>query len=457
MYKKETNPQSSNQEEIKKSKREENHLLDVDRIKEIARFIADIFYEGRYTLERHTKSLYRFGFGISEFGDIRMFVGKTASEAMYLAIDSELASEIKLASRDELTKLADDRLATFQDEQRKRNGMEEDLAAKDGECKKLVEERDELKQEREAISNIIGRFTDKWKSDAVMQPFEKDVVSWNKKRPVLVAFLMETIEKLMYQLEDRPLRIEEERIVKEKALAVVNNTRILGSVWNDLQDKVLDGNWHAFSEADEIIRTHGYHELTLEGIRQKRGMYLRFAKDKKYHIARGEIDYLYERKSIKCVHKFRFTPVVEEVKPEKMVEKRLELGETVDRISNHPIHENPRDEFMTLFCDGKWHSSSEPIEMFKKYDKYNECKQTGFPALRSAYMRHVQKFYHKIKKREDGVYKFKFEKIRDTTEAIKLQNDAKCARCGQAIHYGKKCHQVDNLFYHPECYEVMEL
>ena len=93
--------------------------------------------------------------------------------------------------------------------------------------------------------------------------------------------------------------------------------------------------------------------------------------------------------------------------------------------------------------------------MFKKYVVYNKYKQVTLPTLRSAYMMYAQKFYQQIKKHEGRAIKFKFEKKRVESETIKVQNNVKCARCGQAIHHGEKSHQVDNLFYHPDCYEVM--
>jgi len=158
MNKKETNHQSNNREEKKRDERTEKRSLDMNRIKEIVRFIADSSYKGYYTLERHTNSLYRFGFGIVKPGDIPiMFEGKTANEAMYRAINFELAPEIKLMSRDELTKLTEDRLATIQDEQQKCKDLEEKIAAKNVECKELVKERDKLKHEQEDISAMINR------------------------------------------------------------------------------------------------------------------------------------------------------------------------------------------------------------------------------------------------------------------------------------------------------------
>jgi len=494
-----------------------------------------------------------------------MFEGKTANEAMYRAINFELASEIKLALRDELT---EDRLTTIQKEQQK----SKELATKNIEYKKLMIERDEMKKEMESISVIVGRITDKWKDDAVMQSFEKNLASWKKRPSVLIAFLLENIEKLTHrlekeELEDRPLRkgilatlgkdvnileplwndmqdsimdgewhafseaneiimrhgyrqltigrikqirqayfkfakddefhtvrggkdylfewkrtdnvykfcftpvgeeVEPEKPVEKKdvllkvekrlrieALATVNNTRILEPIWNDMQDSVIDGKWHAFSEVDEIIRNHGYRKQMLGSIQQKRGAYLRFAKDEGYYTARGEKDYMFDRKMTDGVHKFRFTPVGEEVEPEKKVEKGLELGRTVERISDHAIRENPRDEFIMLFCDDKWHTFSEPVEMFKKYDRYNRYKQSAFPALRCAYMAHVQELYQKIKKREGGTHKFKFEKKRVEAETVQLQNAVKCARCGMAIRPTEKTHQIGNLFYHHDCYEAM--
>ena len=562
MYKKET----------KKNEIGEKNHMDIDRIRDIVRFIADSSYEGYYTLERHTNSLYRFGFGIVKSGDVPiMFEGKTANEAMYRAIDFELTKELKLTSREKLTKLAEDRLATIQNEQQKRMELAKKLVAKDNsEYKKLIMERDELKQERASISIIVSRITDKWKDDVVMHSFEKNIASasWKKRPSVFIAFLMETIEKLVHEMTSYvtpPLELEEierkKHLLKEGAIATVNNIRILEPIWNDMRDSIMDGKWHVFSEADEIIMRHGYRKLTLESIQQKRGAYLRFAKDEKYHLARGNTDYLYKWKPIKGVNKFRFiivgeeakpektekilvmvkkdvsileslwndmqdsimdgewhayseaneiimrhgyrhlsmgrilqirngyfkfardeeyhtvrgendylfewkrkdgvnkfrfTTAGEEVKPEKMIENRLELGRMIDCVIDHSIYENPRDEFIKLFCDGKWYSSSEHIEMFKKYDNYNKYKQSSFVTLRSAYVLHVRKFYHKIKKREGRKYKFKFEKKRVEADAIKLQNDVKCARCGQAIHCGEKSYQIGDLFYHPECYEVMD-
>jgi len=127
----------------------------------------------------------------------------------------------------------------------------------------------------------------------------------------------------------------------------------------------------------------------------------------------------------------------------------------IDRINDHAIHENPRDEFIMLFCDGKWHSSSEHIEMLKKYENYNMYQQSSFGTLRNSYVVHIQKFYEMIKKREGRTHKFKFEKKRIKADTVKLQNAVKCARCGQVIRPTEKTHQIDNLFYHHDCYEVM--
>ncbi|GAH12717.1 unnamed protein product, partial [marine sediment metagenome] len=220
--------------------------------------------------------------------------------------------DLKLTSRDELS---EDRLTTIQDEQQKRKGLEEKLAAKDIEYKKLMIERDELKKERESIYNIISRVADKWKDDAAMMSFEKSIASWKKRPPMLIAFLLENIEKLTHEKASYvvPSFDELEKMAEQPlmyGLAIVNKIRILEPVWNDLLHKALDGEWHAFSEMDELIKKmNGNRGLTIESIRQKRGAYLRFAKDEEYHTARGEKDYLYERKKSEGVHKFRFTIV----------------------------------------------------------------------------------------------------------------------------------------------------
>ncbi|GAG99822.1 unnamed protein product, partial [marine sediment metagenome] len=91
-------------------------------------------------------------------------------------------------------------------------------------------------------------------------------------------------------------------------------------LWSDMQDSVMDGEWHAFSKANEIIRRHGHRQLTMGRIAQIRSGYFKFAKDDEYRATRGGKDYLYEWKSMEDVNKFRFIPVGEEVEPEETAE-----------------------------------------------------------------------------------------------------------------------------------------
>ncbi|GAH06354.1 unnamed protein product, partial [marine sediment metagenome] len=161
-------------------------------------------------------------------------------------INFELAPEIKLISRDELTKLAEDQLAAIQDEEQKYKVLDEKLAATNSERKKLMMERDELAQEREAISVIIGSITDKWNVDAVTPFFEKRLASWKKRPSVFIAFLMENIEKLMHEKESRVAHqleldgaVRKGQLLTGEAIAIVRNSRILESIWSDMQDSVM--------------------------------------------------------------------------------------------------------------------------------------------------------------------------------------------------------------------------
>lgn len=448
-----TNSQTDIKREVEQTI-EKKPSSDIDRIKDIAQSIADNSYKGHYTIEKYSKSQYRFGFGISESSDIPdMFTGNSVKEAMYRAVDFELIKELKaikgcdIVSRKELIDLA-------QENQRK-------YEASDAKCKKMLNEIDTLKQEQRQVKNVINRFKNRWKDNAVMMPFRKKVEIWEEKNPSLfIAFLLEHVEGQSNQLKmasDDTSSFKKAERKKEKSLlagatvlASFHTGNIFEPVWKELQDTVIDGEWHFYPEAESIIMKY-YEHLTIATTRQKRQSYFYFARDKKYSNVRGGKDYLFEWKQSGKGNKFRFT-VVEE-------KKGKASGASVDTINKHTVYERTRDEFVTLFCDGEYHTYSEAVELFKKYDKYKRYKkkESFYPLIR-AYMEHVLKFYQIVKSNKHGVNKFKFDSKGHGLNGVlvTLEKDVKCTRCGQVIPHGKKCMQVDNMFYHSDCYNIYE-
>ena len=478
MNKKKTIHPTNNQVDIKKEVEqniEKKLSSDIDRIKDIAQSIADNSYKGHYTIEKYSKSQYRFGFGISESSDIpSMFTGNSVKEAMYRAVDSELIKELKaikgcdIVSRKELIDLV-------QESQQK-------CEASDIEYKKMLneidtlkqeqkQEIDTLKQEQRQVKDVINRFKNRWKDNVVMKPFKKKVETWEKKKlSLFIAFLLEHAEGQSNQLEmvsddiSSFKKIEHKKekslLAGAKVLASFHTGHIFEPVWKELQDTVIDGKWHFYPEAESIIMKY-YQHLTIATVRQKRQSYFYFARDKKYCDIRGGKDYLFEWKQSGGGNKFRFT-VIEEKKDEtSIIEKKKDetSGASIDSINKHAIYEKIRDRFVSLFCDGQYHDYPEAIELFKKYDKYKKYKkkESFYPLIR-AYMQHVNKFYQIVKCNKDGVRKFKFDGKGHGLNGVSVtaEKDVKCTRCGRIIHYGKRCMQVDNMFYHLDCYDIYE-
>ncbi|GAG80904.1 unnamed protein product, partial [marine sediment metagenome] len=205
---------------------------------------------------------------------------------------------------------------------------------------------------------------------------------------------------------------------------------------SDMQDSVMDGKWHIFSEVDEIIRKQGYHKLKATSIRQKRGAYLCFAKDEEYHAERGGKDYLYEWKSIECVNKFRFTLVGEKAKPEKQVEKKDVLldveerplrGEGIIVTVNKDvgIREPLWNDMQDSVMDGKWHAFLEANEIIRRHG-HRQLSMGRILHIRSGYFKFAKddeyraarggKDYLYEWKSMEGVTKFRFIPVGEEVE-----------------------------------------
>ena len=519
------------------------------KISNIGYFIADNFYDSHYTIEKYSKSHYRFGFGVKESSDIpSMFTGSSVDEAMYRAIDSELIKEAKAiegcdaTSRRELRNLA-------QKSQQK--------------CEELAKEISNFKQDQEHIMNVIDRFRGQWKDNTIMGSLEEKIGVWKEKNlSLFVAFLLEYIEKQASQLDMIsgdivPLRKVEKELKGIKILATFHTGKVFEPIWNEIRDIILDGKWHIYPEIENIIMKYYDYNLSANAVRQKRQSYFYFVRDKRYREARGGKDYLFEWKrrggrnrfrfvvkresnksagagidtvnkhsiceavneefvALLCdgeyhtyqeaielfkrynkykkykkkesfypliraymeyvgksyqitktrgssgIHKFKFDSIRHKLDmvPSKNVEKEKEVLKIkqvkIDTVDKHPIYKDVSSKFVSLFCDGKYHVYPEVFKMFKQYDNYKNYKNESLYPIVHMYMTHVNKIYgmRTTKTREGLINKFRFDKELGGT-LVTVENSKKCARCGRIIQYGKKCMQVDNMFYHLDCYNIL--
>lgn len=379
-------------------------MIEKNRIRNIAQSIADSSYEGHYTIEKYSETEYKFGFGIYKPDNIpKMFSGSSIEEAMYLAIDAELVKEANDIDGCEITSY-EELIGLIQENQQKHK--ESELK-----CEKLLLEIDGFKQERAHVDSVIDRFVQRWKDNTIMKMFEEKLDVWKEKNlSLFVAFLLEQVERQNSHLEILSSDIthvkkfgEKKELIGTKTLATFHTGKVFESIWNEIQDVVMDGNWHSYTEAEDIIMEYMDYELTTNAVRQRRQSYFYFAKDEKYHDLRGGKDYTFEWKRNVNGNKFRFISADGN-------DIFKEAGVCIDTINKHVICKTVRDEFVRLFCDNGYHSYSEAIDMFKKYDKYKKYKkrESFYPLVR-AYTKHIAKFYQVTKCRENNINKFKFD------------------------------------------------
>jgi len=207
------------------------------------------------------------------------------------------------------------------------------------------------------------------------------------------------------------------RPMKGRLLAVNKNVSIREPLWNDMQDSIMDGEWHVFSEADKIIARHRHRQLTMKSMGVIRRAYFQFAKDQEYHTARGEKDYLFEWKMRDGVNRFRFIPAGKEVKPEKKLEKK----EGVLGIEEHPrkevvlatvgkdisILEHLWNDMRDSIMDGRWHTSQETNDIIRKHG-HRQLSMRGVLDVRRAYFEFARdQKYRTARDGEDYQYEWK--------------------------------------------------
>lgn len=180
-------------------------------------------------------------------------------------------------------------------------------------------------------------------------------------------------------------------------VTVNKNVGIREPLWNDMQDSVMDGEWHSFSEADEIIVMHNRdRQLSVSMILRIRQGYFKFARDEEYCAARGGKGYFLQRKRQGGVNKFRFTPVGEEAKPEKKVEKKDVLLEVRRRplrgegilamVGGDSIQDDIWNDMRDSVMDGEWHAFSEADEVIMKHE-HRPLSMERIVQIRQAYFK----------------------------------------------------------------------
>ena len=185
---------------------------------------------------------------------------------------------------------------------------------------------------------------------------------------------------------------------EDEILATVyKNVSIQESVWIDMRNSVMDGEWHAFSEADEIIVMHNRdRQLSVSMILRIRQGYFKFARDEEYCAARGRKGYFLQRKRQGGVNKFRFTTVGEEAKPEKKVEKKDVLLEVRERplrgegilatVGGDSIQDDIWNDMQDSLMDGEWHVYSEANEFIRNHG-YRHLSMERIVQIRQAYFK----------------------------------------------------------------------
>ncbi|GAG93930.1 unnamed protein product, partial [marine sediment metagenome] len=205
-----------------------------------------------------------------------------------------------------------------------------------------------------------------------------------------------------------------------------------------MQDSIMDGKWHAFSEVDKIIARHRHRQLSMKRICEIRRAYLQFAKDDEYRTARDEKDYHLELKNTDGVNRFRFTRAGTEVKPRRIVEKKegilgveerpLRKGRILAVVNKdvsirEPLWKDIQDSVM----DGKWYAYSEANIIIRKHG-HRPLSMGRISHIRQAYFKFAgDEEYHTARDGKDyllelkntgGVNRFRFTPAR---EEVKLE------------------------------------